>query len=152
VGTAITSRPDTKSFYESLAAWAADNGWLRLWLLRLDGRAIAFALDLAAENVYYGLKVGYDPEFARFSPGMILQHETVRYAFDHELERFEFLGADEPYKLNWTKTCRDRLAVRVYPRGLRGTSAWFGRAVARPAVRKLRARIAEGRASRDGAG
>lgn len=137
-GTAIASRPRTKAFYEEIAARAAERGWLRLWLLRLDGDAIAFALDLVVADAYYGLKVGYDPERSRLSPGILLQDDTVRYSFENGLRRFEFLGADEPYKLNWTKTCRRLSSVHAFARDLRGTAWWLKRTVLRPAVKKLR--------------
>ena len=39
-GTAIASQPETESFYGELARWAAARGWLRIWFLRLDGRAL----------------------------------------------------------------------------------------------------------------
>jgi CelD/BcsL family acetyltransferase involved in cellulose biosynthesis len=137
-GTAISSSADTRAFYTDVARWAADRGWLRMWFVRLDGRPLAFRLDLEVEGVYYHLKGGYEPSFSRFSPGLLLQHESVKHAFSSGARRYEFLGADEPYKLNWTKTCRDRVAVRVFGRGPRGTAEWFARAVARPALRRLK--------------
>jgi CelD/BcsL family acetyltransferase involved in cellulose biosynthesis len=137
-GTAIDSGRRTSTFYSEIARWAAERGWLRLWFLRLEGKAIAFRLDVNDGIAYYGLKVAHDPAHARFSPGIILQHETVRYAFEKGLERFEFLGADEPYKLRWTETTRDLVAWRAFSRGPRGSAAWFGRAVARPLARKIR--------------
>ena len=45
-GTAILSQPATAQFYRELADWAASRGELRLWFLRVDGRAIAFAYCL----------------------------------------------------------------------------------------------------------
>jgi CelD/BcsL family acetyltransferase involved in cellulose biosynthesis len=122
-GTAMGSRPETKMFYEEIARWASENGWLRLWWMRADGSACAFALDVVVGQTYYGLKVGYDPNYARFSPGMLLQDDTIRYAFDQGLKGFEFLGADEPYKLNWTDSCHELFAVRVYESGVRGAIA-----------------------------
>lgn len=144
-GTAISSRSETSTFYSDVARWAADNGWLKLWLLRVDGSAAAFALDLVADNSYFGLKVGYDPEHARYAPALLLQDDTVRYAFDQGLDRFEFLGADEPYKLNWAKECRDRLSVRVFSRGPMGRALWFGHTVVRPAIKRAQERRSESR-------
>jgi CelD/BcsL family acetyltransferase involved in cellulose biosynthesis len=137
-GTAIGSDGRTSSFYRAIARWAAERGWLRLWFLRIDGRAIAFCLDVDDGVAYYGLKVAHDPAHAKVSPGMILQDETIKYTFDRNLLRYEFLGTDEPYKLKWTKDCHDLIAWRAFSRGPRGRAAWFGRAVARPLARKLK--------------
>lgn len=137
-GTAIEKDPATESFYRDIARWAAERGWLRLWFLRVDGRPIAFCMDLDDGNAYYGLKVAHDPQWSKVSPGMILQDETVKYAFEKKLSSFEFLGDDEAYKLKWTKTCRERWAWRGYSRGPRGTAGWFDRKAVRPAVRNLK--------------
>ena len=47
-GTAINSEPETRRFYQEVAAWAASRGALRLGFLRLDGKALAF--DFAVEE------------------------------------------------------------------------------------------------------
>lgn len=135
--TAIASQAETLAFYTAIARWAAENGWLRLWFLRTAGVPIAFRFDLEIEGVYYHLKGGYDPQYARFSPGLLLQHATVKEAFGNGIRRYEFLGADEDYKMKWTKTTRDRLSLRVFKRGPRGTAVWLDRAVARPAGKRL---------------
>jgi CelD/BcsL family acetyltransferase involved in cellulose biosynthesis len=140
-GTAIASDPRTVSFYTAVARWAAEWDWLRLVFLRLDGTAIAFRLDLVCDGAYFHVKGGYDPEWARFSPGLILQHETVRHAFEAGLDRYEFLGADEAYKLNWTKTVRERYALRSFAPTVRGRMAWASRAWGRPALRRARSAI-----------
>jgi CelD/BcsL family acetyltransferase involved in cellulose biosynthesis len=139
LGTAIASNPAAASFYTAIAHWAAERGWLRLVFLRVDGAAIAFRFDLVVDHTYYHVKGGYDPAYARFSPGLILQHETVRQAFETGLSRYEFLGADEPYKLNWTKTRRERHAIRAFAPTLRGRLGWAARSYGAPAVRRLRA-------------
>src|SRR5205823_20432 len=46
-GTAVASVPALREFCGEVARWAAARGWLRLFLLRIDGRALAF---------YYGLE------------------------------------------------------------------------------------------------
>jgi CelD/BcsL family acetyltransferase involved in cellulose biosynthesis len=137
-GTAITSDARTRAFYSAVAEWASERGWLRLVFLRLDGNPIAFRLDLVADGGYYHLKGGYDPAFGRFSPGLVLQHETVRTAFEEGLDRYEFLGADEPYKLMWTSTRRDRFAVRCFAPTPAGRLAWARRAWVAPALRKIK--------------
>ncbi len=151
-GTAIASDPRTEAFYSAIARWGAARGWLRLVFLRRAGAAIAFRLDLVCDGAYFHVKGGYDTEWARYSPGLILQHETVRHAFEAGLARYEFLGADEAYKLNWTKTVRERVALRCFAPTLRGRLRWARRAWALPVARRARKVIKREKQVSDGAG
>jgi len=136
--SAIRSDPTTHGFYTEIARWASARGWLRMAFLRLDGRPIAFDLCLEAGGATYVLKGGFDPEFRRFAPGMLLTYESLRRGFEQGLSSYELLGDDDPYKLGWTPTVRERVRFQAFSRSPRGWSshlAWsHGRAVARRAL------------------
>lgn len=144
-GTAIASDPTTVQFYEQVADWAAGRGWLRLWFLRLDDRPLAVAYCLVHGGVQYVLKVGFDPEYGRFAPGILLTREMLAHAFASGLRRFEFLGAADPYKLLWTDRCHDLTRVQLFsdsPAGLASRALWeYGRPVARFVVDTARSRV-----------
>jgi CelD/BcsL family acetyltransferase involved in cellulose biosynthesis len=118
--TAIVSRPETRRFFTEIARWASGRGSLRLAFLRLDGRALAFQLGLEEGGAYYFLKGGYDSEFHRYAPGKLLVHEMLERAFSSGLERFEFLGQPEPWKLEWTNDTRVLLIVDAFAPSLQG--------------------------------
>jgi CelD/BcsL family acetyltransferase involved in cellulose biosynthesis len=134
-GTAILASAATTGFYTDVAEWAAPRGWLRLWTLRLNGEAIAFAYGLEHDGVYYDLKVGFDPRYARFGPGVLLMREQIRSAFAGSLERFEFLGGADRHKLAWTDAVHDRIRVQAFapnPAGALDRLMWErGRPVAK---------------------
>jgi CelD/BcsL family acetyltransferase involved in cellulose biosynthesis len=136
-GTAIASGEKTTRFYAGLARWAASAGWLRLAFLRLDGRAIAFQLDLESRSRYYSLKIGYDPEFQRFSPGKLLAYTMVSRAVSSGLEVYELLGTDEPWKDRWTELAREQVAFRAFSPSPAGRLASSTFAYGRPLVRKI---------------
>jgi CelD/BcsL family acetyltransferase involved in cellulose biosynthesis len=136
-GTAIASREETTRFYAALARWAAAVGWLRLAFLRMDGRAIAFQLDLELRSTYYSLKIGYDPEFERFSPGKLLAYTMVSRAVASGLEVYELLGTDEPWKDRWTELAREQVAFRAFSPSPAGRLASSTFAYGRPLVRKI---------------
>jgi CelD/BcsL family acetyltransferase involved in cellulose biosynthesis len=71
----------------------------RIVLLRLDGRAIAFHYYLAFEGRMYVHRLGFDPDFARYSPGLVNTLDTLEAAAAEGLTRVEFLGGAERYKL-----------------------------------------------------
>jgi CelD/BcsL family acetyltransferase involved in cellulose biosynthesis len=154
-GTAIASRRATAEFYRQIGYWAADRGWLRLSFLRLDGIPIAFQFNVEANGVHYHLKGGYDPRFGRLSPGKMLHAELLRRAFVSGLDRFDFLGAVEPYKLQFADSSRSIIALDAFSGSPLGTlSHGFANceararelAKSRPAVRGLYARITRARA------
>jgi CelD/BcsL family acetyltransferase involved in cellulose biosynthesis len=124
VGTAIEASDATRSFYSGIARWAASRGWLRLAFLRLDGHALAFVFALEEGRTFYVLKEGFDPEFRRFGPGAVLRTELVSRAFGSGLERYEFLGADEPWKLEWTTSCHERMSFAAFPPSIGGAVQW----------------------------
>ena len=136
-GTAITSRPDTKRFYEEVALWAAERGSLRLFFLRLDGRAIAVDYGLEEGGVYYIVKRGYDPAYQRFSPGKLLVHAIIAHAFSVGLTRVEFLGGDEPYKRAWMDAYRERVLFQAFAPSFAGLVEWATIAYGRPLAKRL---------------
>jgi CelD/BcsL family acetyltransferase involved in cellulose biosynthesis len=131
-GTAIASQPQTRGFYTEVARWAASLGWLRLAFLRLDERAIAFQFDLEGERTYYSLKVGYDPEYERFSPGKLLAYAMVSRAISSGLASYELLGREEEWKRRWTDAFRERVTLLAFARGPAGFLTWSAFAYGRP--------------------
>jgi len=125
-GTAIVSSRRTEEFYRSVAQWAAGHGLLRIAILRLGERGIAADIALQDARSHYFLKTGFDPQFRRLAPGLILRHDMIRRCFDDELSSYEMLGSAEPYKMRWTTTTRQISRVRMYPRSVAGTSARWG--------------------------
>jgi CelD/BcsL family acetyltransferase involved in cellulose biosynthesis len=47
----------------------------------------------------YVHRLAFDPALARFSPGLVNTLDAIEAAADEGLERVEFLGGDERYKL-----------------------------------------------------
>jgi CelD/BcsL family acetyltransferase involved in cellulose biosynthesis len=88
----------TQAFQRDFAAAAADRGWLRLWLLELDGRAAAawIGFRFAGDECYY--QAGRDPALESQSLGFVLLAHTIRAAVADGVARYRFLRGDEPYK------------------------------------------------------
>jgi CelD/BcsL family acetyltransferase involved in cellulose biosynthesis len=146
-GTAIADDVRARRFYLGLSRWAAASGWLRLAFLRLDGRAIAFQLDLEMPPAYYSLKIGYDPDYERFSPGKLLTYSMVVRAVAAGASTYELLGTDEPWKYRFTTEGRDQAALHAFAPSLSGRLAATAFLRAKPIVRRLplAARIAAAR-------
>lgn len=59
---------------QQLAGW----GQLHLAFLECAGRPVAFAYGVVGKGVYHSVRIGYDEEFARFSPGHLLRYSLFR--------------------------------------------------------------------------
>lgn len=55
----------------------AERGWLRAYLLTIDGRPRAFWIGTCYEGVFYSGDIGYDPEMADYSLGIFLFSEMI---------------------------------------------------------------------------
>jgi CelD/BcsL family acetyltransferase involved in cellulose biosynthesis len=141
-GTAIAARPQTRRFYRDIARWAAARGWLRLCFLRLDDRAIAFDLGLADGTSHFLLKTGYDPDMRTHAPGVLLRQDAIEHARGLGLQTYEFLGAEEPTKLEWTNRARERVLAQAFRRSPAGTVDWVVSTRGRRFAKQLRDRVA----------
>lgn len=140
-GTAIASSPTTRRFHGQIARWAAERGLLRLCFLRLDGVALAFDYDIEADGVYYAVKGGYDEEFRRFSPGKMLRMEAIEGAFARDIVRYEFLGANEPYKLEWADQLRTLVLAQAFRSSVPGRVERLAYSHGRPFAKRALVRV-----------
>lgn len=137
--TAIASHPATERFYREVAAWAASRRWLRLAFLRLDWRPLAFDFAIETGGVHYLLKTGYDPAFRATAPGKLLRDEMIRRAFAGSASSYEFLGADDAWKLEWTDRRRDLRRLDAFPRSATGVAHWSAFSYGRPLAKRAKA-------------
>jgi CelD/BcsL family acetyltransferase involved in cellulose biosynthesis len=82
---------------EALALAAQDR--LRAYLLRINGKAVAHLyLPVEGETLIYAF-LGYDPDFARHSPGTVLQLDALERLFaEGRFRYFDFTEGDGAHK------------------------------------------------------
>jgi hypothetical protein len=68
LGVGFADRPDVRSRLEL----AARKGWLRANMLYIGDRPVAFWIGMLYHGSFVSEYMGYDPEFRKFSPGMVL--------------------------------------------------------------------------------
>jgi CelD/BcsL family acetyltransferase involved in cellulose biosynthesis len=87
------------------------------------------------------LKTGFDAAYGRYAPGMIIRHEMLARAFSIGLRSYEFLGGDEPWKLEWTDTTRDLGLLQAFSQSPRGLIDWAANAYGRPLAKRALGRV-----------
>ncbi|MDP1768788.1 MAG: GNAT family N-acetyltransferase [Nitrospirota bacterium] len=119
-GSALLANERVRTFITRYSEMACDRGALRVCFLEVQGRPIATILGIQVAQRFWVLKIGYDEEWARCSPGIQLTMETIRYAFEQGLEAYEFLGSEEPWQAMWPRHRHVLTSLVLYPTSLQG--------------------------------
>ncbi len=118
-GTSLQSNEALHDFFSQYLTSVASKGMVRFGFLRIAGRAVAGVVGLEYARRFWVLKIGYDENYAKCSPGILVMHEMIHYAFERTLEAYEFLGNDEQWIHTWRHRVREYKTLRLYPPALK---------------------------------
>ena len=93
--------PSVAQYLRDAHAAAARIGNLDLNLLTLSGRPIAFAYNYCCHGRVCGLRKGFDPQFAHFRPGIVLQRMLIEDSFRRGDSHFDMGAGHLESKLAW---------------------------------------------------
>lgn len=130
-----------QAFIRRLAELALAEGWLSLWLLKLDERPIASEWQLIFGDRVHALRSDFVEEFDELSPGTHLNKHLLENLFDRGLQRYLLGPGDNAYKKRWTEVAEPLHQLDAYspsPRG-RLVAAWETRL--KPRLRTLKSRM-----------
>jgi Acetyltransferase (GNAT) domain len=101
-------------------SFAADLGWLRCYLLYCGDQAAAFMVGYLYCGVYYYIDVGYDPDWAKWSVGSVLQMEVVKDLLSGQdrPDRFDFSTGFATHKARFGNVSRMEANILLLKRGL----------------------------------
>ncbi len=100
-------------FTRELLRAAADAGHLRLFICRVDGRAVSFTVMLTGAGTMGMWLNRFDPEFARFSPGHLTLRAAVEQGFAEGLHEVDLLIGTPRYKWLWTRASYETMTVHA---------------------------------------
>ena len=112
-------------FIPALCRLAAERGWLRLGLLRVDGEVLAAQLWLVQGGKAYIFKLAYVSGHERLSAGSILTAHLMEQVMERDgVAEVDFLSGDDAYKQDWMSERRERVGLVAFdPRRPRGLAA-----------------------------
>jgi CelD/BcsL family acetyltransferase involved in cellulose biosynthesis len=138
-GSALKSRPEDRRFAAEVFAAAFRRGRLLAIGIDLEGKPLSRLFGFTAGAGSFVFKTAYDEDYAKFSPGAMVEVEWIRRI--HELAAVRWTDSytspgNEMIKRLW-KDCRaiQRIAVGV---GARGELALAALPLARWVKRRLR--------------
>lgn len=130
-GSAIRLHPYLMSFYTELRDGFGWEDGCHIFLLKLDGVAIAAQFCLFAGNTLSMQKIAYDQTWQAEAPGNLLMRETLDYACaDPAIHQLSLVTAPAWAKGRWNPECSDVWEINVFngrPRGLLAGAVRWGK-------------------------
>jgi hypothetical protein len=77
-GCALACEEADRAYFKAVAREAFDRGQLMMLALSLDGRRIAYKCNYVSGRGSFAFKIAFDENYARFSPGVLLELENIR--------------------------------------------------------------------------
>jgi hypothetical protein len=104
--------PTRREFLHRLAPVFASSGQMKIGILQVDGADVAVQMWFERNGTIFLHYSGYEPEWARFSVGMMLAAEIIRRGVDRGMQRVEFLRGSKQFKTRWNT--EQRVQTDVY--------------------------------------
>jgi CelD/BcsL family acetyltransferase involved in cellulose biosynthesis len=112
--------PALLAFHEEVSQLALERGWLRLFVLSLEGRPAAALYGFRYGRAFYFYQSGFDPTYGKYSVGLITMGLAIQHALEEGATEYDLLHGDEAYKFHWARVTRELCRLEVYPPHLRG--------------------------------
>lgn len=85
-GSALASQGDTEAWFRAILTAAAEAGRLDMRALDLDGRPLAMLVNFLCPPGGFSFKTAFDEDYARFSPGVLLQQANLDLLNDDRID------------------------------------------------------------------
>jgi hypothetical protein len=83
MGTALADQPEGMRYFETVVRDGFGRGKAEAMALVCGDRRIALKVNLRSGDEWFAYKIAYDEEFARYSPGLLLEVDNVRRMHAH---------------------------------------------------------------------
>jgi CelD/BcsL family acetyltransferase involved in cellulose biosynthesis len=140
-GIAISSEMESRQFFEALTDVAGKKGWLKVWLLTVDGTPIAMEYDLEYDGTVYALRADFDEAYKDASPGAYLEYMLVQKLFDEGYKEYNTGPGLNTYKLQWTDKMRTNVGLHAYNNNVKGYTLWALEHKLIPFLRRIREKV-----------
>jgi CelD/BcsL family acetyltransferase involved in cellulose biosynthesis len=119
-GSAAFGTPAQVAFHDEVTRLFLARGWLRLYVLWLDGTIAAALYGFVYNRKFYFYQSGFNSEFRQHSVGLVTMGLTIEQAVGEGVEEFDLLRGTEPYKFLWARESRQLSHLEVTPPNLAG--------------------------------
>jgi CelD/BcsL family acetyltransferase involved in cellulose biosynthesis len=123
-GVSISQQQGTRKFIYALTDLAAQQGWLLIWILRVNGIPVAMEYDLKYKGKVYALRSDFDDSYSQYSPGTYLQYKILKYLSEEKYCEYSFGPGLSSYKLHWTDKYRQNMVLYAHNDNIKGRITW----------------------------
>ena len=104
-GSALASDPARQAFFRDALSGAHRAGRLEILRQSVDGKAIAILVNFLAPPGAFTFKIAFDEDYARFSPGVLIQLENLRVLDRSDIAWMDSCAAENHPMINslWTE-------------------------------------------------
>ena len=111
------------AFHHELSRTALARGWLRFYVLTLDGQPAASQYGFLYRGIFYFYQSAFDASYEKYSVGFLTMGLAIRQAITEGAREFDLLHGDEGYKSHWSTQRRKLGRFELYPPGAKN-AAW----------------------------
>lgn len=122
-GAIKLSREKTE-FYSQIMNKLSDSNACHIHFLNADTRPIAGAYSILVDDTCFLLKIAYDEEFARISPGVLLMEYIVNFYAEHPDIRFINLISDSEWHTSWSPSKTEVFNCYLFNRTIKGVLSY----------------------------
>lgn len=126
-GSGLFSVPENAAFYEGICRKLPGSLDCYAGFLRAQGKDIAYELGFSQGRTAYLLKYGFDPEYSRCRPGVLVQHFLSEHLAGRGIEEIDLCGESTEEKAKWATHSRRHDNIWLLNKGsLLGRCATLG--------------------------
>jgi CelD/BcsL family acetyltransferase involved in cellulose biosynthesis len=141
-GLAMVNMPGASRFFREFTRRASANGWLRLWVLRVNGRALATEYQVTSNGTLYALRADFDAKAEAVSPGAALNLRIIRSLFERQdVHQYNMGPGANPYKVRLATGSQETHGISVYAPTQYGRMLHGFETRLLPALRRLRDKV-----------
>lgn len=119
-GSETWQSPAMRAFHEAFTRTALERGWLRLFILRLNGCPVGALYGLLYGRRFYFYQSGFDPMYRQHSVGLLTMGLAIKHALAEGAEDYDLLHGKETYKFLWAKETAELDRLQLYHPGVGG--------------------------------
>ncbi len=95
-----------ENFHHKMGKMLFQEGWLRLYYLELNNHPVASYYLFHYKNSLYYYLSGFEPEYEKYSPGVVLMGQVINDAINDGMDEFDLMRGEGAYKFKWTSKKR----------------------------------------------
>ncbi len=117
--SALACDPRNAALFRAALHGAAETGRLQLLDIRCDGRPVAMLVNFLSSPTAFSFKTTYDEDYARFSPGVLVQMDNLALLNHPDLTSCDSCAAPDHPMID--SLWRERCTVARFSIGIGGT-------------------------------